>query len=84
MNNEDDIKPNTGNSGCQLPLPSKNISWSAEDRVNKLYSEEVTYITRQIIYQIQSHKELTMNNQDTAKAIVVDRRNFKSTGGKDI
>ena len=26
LNNEDDIKTNTGNYGCHLPLPRKNIN----------------------------------------------------------
>ena len=45
LNNEYDIKPDTGNSGCNFPLPHKNISGLEGDRIKKLDPEEGTSST---------------------------------------
>ena len=83
-NNKNNIEPNTGNYNHHYQLLHKNISGLIGDRVNKLDSEERTSSPRHSSYWKQKCKEVTENNQDISKAIVVDVQNLKIKIGKDI
>ena len=84
LNNENGIIPNTGNFGRHCPLPHNNITGLIGYGSKKLYPEEVTSSPQHSNYQQQRRKEITTNNKNTSRSIVLDGNNFKFTGENNI